>query len=58
MQSTFITGDIVSFFSDYLNKRVAGVIIKHWACDRYKVEISEPDQPRFVYISQHNLKLL
>jgi len=55
---TFIKGDIVSFYSDYLNKRVAGVIVKHWASDRYKVEISEPDQPRFVYISQYSMKLL
>jgi len=58
MTHKFIKGDIVSFYSSFLNKRIAGVIVKHWACDRYKVEISEPNQPRYVYISEYNLKLL
>ena len=58
MTHKFIKGDIVSFYSQHLNKRIAGVIVKHWACDRYKVEISEPSQPRYVYISEYNLKLL
>jgi hypothetical protein len=53
---SFTTGDKVSFYSDYLDKRVAGVIIKHWAFNRYKVEISENNQPRYVYISEHNLR--
>ena len=54
----FIKGDIVSFYSDVLKKRIAGVVVKHWACDRYKIEISENNQPRYVYISEYNLKLL
>jgi septum formation topological specificity factor MinE len=55
---TFTKGDIVSFYSDVLKKRIAGVVVKHWACDRYKVEISENNQPRYVYISEYNLRLL
>ena len=58
MTHKFIKGDIVSFYSDVLNKRIAGVVVKHWACDRYKIDLSEPNQPRYVYISEHNLKLL
>jgi hypothetical protein len=55
---TFIKGDIVSFYSEVLEKRIAGVVVKHWACDRYKIEISENKQPRYVYISEYSLKLL
>ena len=46
MTHKYIKGDIVSFYSDYFNRRIAGVVVKHWACDRYKIEISEPNQPR------------
>ena len=53
-----IKGDNVSFYSDVLKKRIAGVVVKHWACDRYKIEISENNQPRYVYISEYNLRLL
>ena len=51
-------GTIISFYSPVLRKRIAGVIEKHWHAHLYKVEISEPNQPRFVYISQDVLKIL
>ena len=55
---TFIKGDIVSFYSEVLKKRIAGVVVKYWDFDCVKVEISENNQPRYVYVSEHNLKLL
>ena len=51
-------GTIVSFYSPVLRKRIAGVIEKHWVDHLYKVEISEPNQPRFVYITEGVLKIL
>ena len=51
-------GTIVSFYSPVLKKRIAGVIEKHWIDHLYKVEISEPNRPRFVYITEGVLKIL
>tara|TARA_Y100000114_G_scaffold94041_1_gene87414 strand:+ start:8602 stop:8775 length:174 start_codon:yes stop_codon:yes gene_type:complete len=56
--NTLPKGTIVSFYAPVLRKRIAGVIEKHWHAHLYKVEISEPNQPRFVYISQGALKIL
>ena len=51
-------GTIVSFYSPVLKKRIAGVIEKHWIDHLYKVEISEPNRPRFGYITEGVLKIV
>ena len=51
----FENNDKVEFWCKTLGRRIQGILIKHWVSNRYKIMISEKNQPKYVYISKENL---